>query len=108
MMSALTPKDEAYWMAKEEEIVPFLVDLAREFPHCAYVKEEYPPIIERMKQLAATNVLHLFASTFSDHVLPYFTPGYNQDNQVLAKEFLGHIYGASFDADTVFTLRGAL
>jgi 4-hydroxy-tetrahydrodipicolinate synthase len=30
-----------------------LVELAREFPHCAYVKEEYPPIIERMKQLAA-------------------------------------------------------
>ena len=36
-----------------EPTVPFLVDLAREFPHCAYVKEEYPPIIERMKQLAA-------------------------------------------------------
>jgi len=29
-----------------------LVELAREFPHCAYIKEEYPPIIERMKQLA--------------------------------------------------------
>ncbi|MBI4873504.1 MAG: dihydrodipicolinate synthase family protein [Acidobacteria bacterium] len=28
-----------------------LVSLAREFPNCAYVKEEYAPIIERMKQL---------------------------------------------------------
>jgi 4-hydroxy-tetrahydrodipicolinate synthase len=28
-----------------------LVDLAREFPNCAYVKEEYAPIIERMKEL---------------------------------------------------------
>jgi len=30
-----------------------LAGLAREFPHLAYVKEEYPPIIERMKQLVA-------------------------------------------------------
>jgi len=29
-----------------------LVELAREFPHCSYIKEEYPPILERMKQLA--------------------------------------------------------
>lgn len=36
-----------------EPTIQFLVDLAQEFPHCAYVKEEYPPIIERMKQLAA-------------------------------------------------------
>ena len=30
-----------------------LVELAREYPHCAYVKEEYPPVLERMKELAA-------------------------------------------------------
>jgi dihydrodipicolinate synthase/N-acetylneuraminate lyase len=28
-----------------------LVELAREFPNCAYVKEEYPPVLERMKSL---------------------------------------------------------
>ena len=33
--------------------VKYLVELAREFPNCAYVKEEYPPIFERMKELAA-------------------------------------------------------
>jgi 4-hydroxy-tetrahydrodipicolinate synthase len=32
--------------------VEALVELAREFPNCAYVKEEYPPIIERMRELA--------------------------------------------------------
>lgn len=32
--------------------VEALVELAREFPHCAYVKEEYAPIIGRMKELA--------------------------------------------------------
>ncbi|MDP2998359.1 MAG: dihydrodipicolinate synthase family protein [Bryobacterales bacterium] len=31
--------------------VEALVALAREFPNCAYVKEEYAPIIERMKEL---------------------------------------------------------
>lgn len=32
--------------------IEFLVDLAREFPNCGYVKEEYSPVIERMKELA--------------------------------------------------------
>jgi 4-hydroxy-tetrahydrodipicolinate synthase len=39
-----------------EGIVPtveFLIELAREFPNCGYVKEEYNPVIERMKALAA-------------------------------------------------------
>lgn len=33
--------------------VKYLVELAREFPNCAYIKEEYPPIVERMRDLAA-------------------------------------------------------
>lgn len=32
--------------------IEFLVDLAREFPNCGYVKEEFSPVIERMKALA--------------------------------------------------------
>ena len=32
--------------------VEALVALAREFPNCAYVKEEYPPVIPRMIELA--------------------------------------------------------
>lgn len=35
-----------------EPKVEALVALAREFPHCAYVKEEYPPVIPRMIELA--------------------------------------------------------
>jgi dihydrodipicolinate synthase/N-acetylneuraminate lyase len=34
-----------------EPKVEALAALAREFPNCAYVKEEYPPILERMKEL---------------------------------------------------------
>lgn len=33
--------------------VDFLVELAKEFPHCAYIKEEYNPVIDRMKALAS-------------------------------------------------------
>lgn len=32
--------------------VEFLVELAREFPHCGYIKEEFEPAIERMQALA--------------------------------------------------------
>lgn len=35
-----------------EPTVEFIVELAREFPHCGYVKEEYPPVLDRMKRLA--------------------------------------------------------
>src|SRR4029453_5936072 len=37
---------------KIEPTVEFLVQLAREFPHCGYVKEEFNPVIDRMKALA--------------------------------------------------------
>lgn len=36
-----------------EPTVDFLVDLAREFPHFGYIKEEYQPVVERMKAEAA-------------------------------------------------------
>jgi 4-hydroxy-tetrahydrodipicolinate synthase len=32
--------------------VEFLVELANEFPHCGYIKEEHEPVIDRMKALA--------------------------------------------------------
>ena len=35
-----------------EPTVDFLVSLAREFPQCGYVKEEHPPVQERMQELA--------------------------------------------------------
>jgi len=33
--------------------VSFLLDLAREFPNCGYVKEEFQPVISRMKELSS-------------------------------------------------------
>ncbi len=46
--------------------------------------------------------MHLLASTFSDHLLPYFTAGFNADNARLAEEFLSQLYGARFDGHSVF------
>ena len=35
-----------------EPTVEFLLELAQRFPHCGYVKEEFNPVIDRMKALA--------------------------------------------------------
>lgn len=61
-----------------------------------------PAFNARIAQLVSTGAVRLLSSTFSDHAMPYFTPQYNADNVALAKEFLGEIYGATFNASSVF------
>ena len=55
-----------------------------------------------IRELVATGTVHMLASTFSDHLLPYFPAGFNADNARLAEEFLAQVYGARFDAHSVF------
>jgi hypothetical protein len=55
-----------------------------------------------LRELAATGTVHLLASTYSDHLLPYFTTAFNADNARLAEEVLGQLYGASFGEQAVF------
>ena len=52
--------------------------------------------------LYRTNVVYFLGSTFSDHLLPYFTKEFNEDNVALADEFLGRIYGFVPQTNTVF------
>ena len=52
--------------------------------------------------LYRTNVVTLLGSTFSDHILPYFTKEFNRDNVELADEFLGRIYGFVPKTNTIF------
>ena len=59
-----------------------------------------PALNARIAELAATNVVDLFASTFSDHMLPYFTHGYNRDNEQLARDFLRDLYGVSINTSS--------
>ncbi len=53
-------------------------------------------------RLMQTNVVSMLGSTFSDHILPYFTKEFNRDNVALANEYLGRIYGFVPKTNTVF------
>lgn len=55
-----------------------------------------------IRTLVQTGVVSLMASTFSDNILPYYTPQYVLDNDALAREFLNHIYGTTIGANHVF------
>ena len=57
---------------------------------------------EMIRALVASNVITLMGSTYSDHILPYFTPEYNADNVALASETLQRIYGANITSNSVF------
>lgn len=56
----------------------------------------------QIRALVATNVVSIMASTYSDHVLPYFTESFNSNNVALATETLNRIYGANITSNSVF------
>jgi dihydrodipicolinate synthase/N-acetylneuraminate lyase len=50
-----------------EPTVDFLVDLARRYPHCAYVKEEWEPVAPRIRELIAHRpdpIRRVFTATY--------------------------------------------
>jgi len=55
-----------------------------------------------IRQLIQTNIVYLMASTFSDHMMPYFTPEFIIDNDALARQFLNQIYGVTITTNHVF------
>jgi len=61
-----------------------------------------PALNQRIAALAQTNLVALMASTFSDNILPYFTPDFIRDNEKLAREFLETIYGVTITTNSVF------
>jgi len=61
-----------------------------------------PSFNQRLADLMDQGIISLFATTFSDHILPYFTPEYNNDNVALANEFLETIYGVDMSEAKVF------
>ena len=54
-----------------------------------------PALNARIAALIAAGKLDLIGSTFSDHILPYFSKSFNRDNVALANEFLTNIYQAA-------------
>ncbi len=61
-----------------------------------------PTFNDWIASLVRTNLVRLLASTFSDHMLPYFTPDYNRDNERLAREYLETIYETTISSNAVF------
>jgi hypothetical protein len=54
-----------------------------------------PAFNQRIASLIATGRVDLIGSTFSDHMLPYFTETYNSNNLLLAKHYLRSVYGSN-------------
>ena len=62
-----------------------------------------PALNARIAGLLANGTVDLLGSTFSDHILPYFSKPYNRDNVALATEFLTTIYGRAPSANVFWT-----
>ncbi len=61
-----------------------------------------PGLNALIRDLVSTNVITLMASTYSDHIVPYFTPAFNRHNIQLASDTLNRIYGANINSNSVF------
>jgi len=61
-----------------------------------------PTFNDWISTLVQTNLVTLMASTFSDHMLPYFTPEFNRDNEKLARQFLETIYNTTITTNAIF------
>ena len=61
-----------------------------------------PGLNSQIRTLVASNVISLMGSTYSDHILPYFTDAFNSNNVALATETLNRIYGANINSNSVF------
>ncbi|HPC19737.1 MAG: hypothetical protein KBC66_04640 [Kiritimatiellae bacterium] len=56
----------------------------------------------RIRELVASNIVSLMASTYADHIVPYFTPAFNRNNTELATDTLNRIYGAGINSNSIF------
>jgi glycosidase len=96
---------EAYEVPLTLHITPTLasaIEWARADTNISPAWRDGPAFNRRLAdRIAASNVC-LLASTFSDHMMPYFTPEFNADNVALAAEFLENIYGPGAISDQVF------
>lgn len=63
--------------------------------------QDGPAFNRRLAALIAAGTVDLLGSTFSDHMLPYFTDSFNTNNALLAREFLDHLYGAHASSTNV-------
>jgi hypothetical protein len=61
-----------------------------------------PALNAQIRSLVTNHVISLMASTYSDHILPYFHNDFNQQNIALASEILNRIYSSNVSTNSVF------
>ncbi|HEX4086186.1 MAG TPA: hypothetical protein VHY22_14820 [Chthoniobacteraceae bacterium] len=57
--------------------------------------QDGPTLNRRIASMIANGQIDLISSTFSDHILKYFSNGFNANNVALANKFLQGIYGTA-------------
>jgi len=87
---------QAYNVPLTLHITPTLasaIQWAAADPASAHPWRDGPALNARIAGMIASGTVDLLGSTFSDHILPYFSKAYNRDNVALANDFLTSIYG---------------
>ena len=64
-------------------------------PGSAQAYQDGPTLNKRIASMIANGQVDLISSTYSDHILKYFSNAFNSNNIALANSFLKSIYGAS-------------
>ena len=97
---------EAYGVPLTMHITPTLasaIQWAKADPASGHLWRDGPALNTRIGGLIGTGTVDLLGSTFSDHLLPYFSKPFNRDNLALANEFLTTIYGHAPSANVFWT-----
>jgi len=75
-------------------ITPTLAS-ALEWARSSDLRTDGPAYNQRIRTGINQGWINLLGSTFSDHMLKYFTPAFNQSNKALADRFLDSIYNTT-------------
>jgi hypothetical protein len=97
---------QAYNVPLTLHITPTLasaIQWAKADPGSGHPWRDGPALNTRLAGLIDSGTVDLLGSTFSDHMLPYFSKSFNRDNVALANEFLTAIYGHAPSANVFWT-----
>ncbi len=89
---------QAYGVPLSMHITPTLasaIQWAKVDPNSSRQYRDGPALNARITSLISVGTIDLLASTFSDHILPYFDSSFNANNVALSNQFLTSIYGSA-------------
>ena len=97
---------QAYQVPLTLHITPTLasaIQWAAADPASGHAWRDGPALNARIASLIGDGTIDLLGSTFSDHILSYFSKAFNRDNVALATEFLTIIYGHAPSGNVFWT-----